>query len=167
MDASPWGLGGILRVNGVFTSYFASALDEHDLSRFGFALGDAKGQQTWECLVVLVALRLWLPRFRDKRVCLRVRSDNVAALQLLLTLRSAGKGPTAIGRELALDCAQGSFRPNVAVHLPGVANVGPDALSRLSCPGGGKSVPEYLFNVPRSYPPIRTAQFYRADVPTL
>ena len=83
LDASPWGLGGILRVNGVFTSYFASALDEHDLSRFGFALGDAKGQQTWECLVVLVALRLWLPRFRDKRVCLRVRSDSVAALQML------------------------------------------------------------------------------------
>ena len=137
------------------------------MASFGFALGDAKGQQTLQCLVVLVALRLWLPRFRDRRICLRVRSDNVAALQLFLTLRSSGKGPTAIGRELALDCASGSYRPNVAMHLPGVANVGPDTLSRLASPDNGKSVPKYLTKVPRAFHPIRTARYYRADAPTL
>ena len=89
----------------------------------------------------------------------------MAALQLLLTLISSGKGPTAIGSELALVCATGSFRPNVAMRLPGVANVAPDAFSRL-CPESGKSLPVYLHNVPHALPPVRTARFHRADDPT-
>ena len=36
LDASPWGLGGILRVGGVFVSYFADELTQHDYSKYTF-----------------------------------------------------------------------------------------------------------------------------------
>jgi hypothetical protein len=166
LDASPWGLGGILRINGKFESYFTDALTEEDLSKYGFARGDCKGQQTWECLAVLVALRLWFSHWEHKRVCLRIRSDSTTALQLLLTLRASGRGPVLIGKELALDLARGSYRPNVSQHLPGVANAGPDALSRLTQPGAGKIIPSYLAGVQQAHPPFRGPAYYLATLPS-
>ena len=58
-DASVWGIGGWLSVDGVITQYFASQLTELDFARFGFKRGDNKGQQVWEALAVLVAVDLW------------------------------------------------------------------------------------------------------------
>jgi len=161
MDASPWGLGAILRIDGGFVEYFSDAISADDEWRFGHAIGDSKGQQTWECLVTLVALRLWMPAYRNVRICLRVRSDSTTALQLLLTLKCSGRGPTAIGRELALDLALGAYRPDVATHLPGVANAGPDVLSRLMSPDATKVFPQYLHGVHRAYPPPRNEVYYR------
>ena len=64
------------------------------------------------------------------------------------------------GKELALDLARGSYRPNVSPHLPGVVKAGLDALSRLTQPGAAKLFPAYLFEVPRVVPPTRDASFY-------
>jgi len=64
-----------------------------------------------------------------------------------------------IGREFALDVARGSYKPDVAVHLPGVANAGPDALSRLSMDNEDKQVPPYLSSVRRDFPPQRNADY--------
>ena len=83
MDASPWGLGAILRINGGFVEYFSDDICAEDVLRFGHGIGDSKGQQTWECLVTLVALRLWMPAYRNVRIRLRVRSDSTTAVQLL------------------------------------------------------------------------------------
>ena len=58
-DASPWGLGGWLSVNGVITQYFASPLTKEDSDKFGLPLADACGQQVWEALAILVAIVLW------------------------------------------------------------------------------------------------------------
>jgi len=162
LDASPWGLGGILRVDNSFLAWFSEPISSDDVAQFGFAVGDHRGQQTWECLATLVALRLWLSPWREVRICLRVRSDSTTALQLLLTLKSTGSGPNMIGRELSLDLAFGSYRPNVAAHLPGVANAGPDVLSRLMMPDMHKAFPPYLRGVTRAYPPRRTKDWYRA-----
>ena len=125
---------------------------------------DHRGQQTWECLATLVALRHWLAPWREVRICSRVRSDSTTALQLLLALKSTGSGPNMIGRELSLDLAFGSYRPNVAAHLPGVANAGPDVLSRLMMPDNLKVFPPYLRGVARAYPPRRTNVWYRACI---
>ena len=151
-------------MGGSFTAYFADARSEHDFEKFGCERGDCAGQQTWECLTTLVALRLWLSPWRHLRVCLRVRSDPTTASQLLLTLKSSGRGPTLVGKERALDLARGSYRPNIPQHLPGVANAGPDALSRLAQPGAEKSFPAYLVGVPRSCPPTRDADYYLTGV---
>ena len=47
-DASPWGLGGWLAIDGVITEYFASQLTQADSEKFGIPLADACGQQVWE-----------------------------------------------------------------------------------------------------------------------
>ena len=55
-DASPWGVGAFLTVNGAVLEYFLDPLTELDVAMFQHTIGDAAGQQTWECLAVW----LWL-----------------------------------------------------------------------------------------------------------
>ena len=43
-DASPWGLGGWLSVNGTITQYFASPITADDEAKYGHQIGDNKGQ---------------------------------------------------------------------------------------------------------------------------
>ena len=64
-----------------------------------------------------------------------------------------------IGREMALDVGRGSYRPDVAIHLTGIANSGPDHLSRTSMPGYDGTLPSYLRGMPRVLPPVRDASF--------
>ena len=58
-DACPWGLGAVLYINGEPIQYFTSALSAIDEVWFQYRIGDSDGQQAWEALAVLVALRLW------------------------------------------------------------------------------------------------------------
>ena len=60
--------------------YFASPLTEADLKRFDLKLGDPAGQQVWESLGALAALRLWAPRWQNRRVRLTVKGDSIAML---------------------------------------------------------------------------------------
>ena len=62
---------------------------------------------------------------------LRVKSDSISALILVLKLKTAGTGPAVIAREMALDMASALYTPSVVAHLPGVANITADLLSRL------------------------------------
>jgi len=160
-------LGGILRINDLFVAYFSGPLSSEDVARFEHPTGATSGQQTWKCLGVLVALRMWLAPHREVRVCLRVRSDSTTALRPLLTLKASGAGPDFNSRELVLDLALGSYRPDVGTHVPGVANVGPDALSRMMAPGLAKELPPYLRSVERGFPPPRTASFFKTQARTL
>ena len=59
LDASPFGLGGVLLIDGQIAAWFADALTSHDERTHGHAIGEDTGQQTWESLVVLVAVKLW------------------------------------------------------------------------------------------------------------
>ena len=80
MDASPWGLGAILFVDGVPRRWLSSSLSQDDASILGHAIGSSTGQQPWECLLLLVSLKTWLPAWQLERASLEVRSDSVAAL---------------------------------------------------------------------------------------
>jgi hypothetical protein len=99
---------------------------------FGFPIGSSEGQQLWECLAVLVALRIWRKHFKDKRVTLRVRGDNVGSLVLLLKMRPSSPSQAIIARELALLLVDAAFPPEV-IHTPGVAHKVADHLSRVFC----------------------------------
>ena len=59
LEASPFALGGYLQINGRIVSYFISPLADHDEQRFGVERGKSDGQQIWEALCLLVALRAW------------------------------------------------------------------------------------------------------------
>ena len=71
-DASPWGLGGWLSIDGSITQYFASPLTKEDSDKYGIPLGDAVGQQVWEALAILVAVVLWSDTWKQQRVVLNL-----------------------------------------------------------------------------------------------
>ena len=59
-DASPWGMGGWLSIDGIITKFFACKLSVDDARIFDEKLdGSCTGQQLWECLAILVAVDLW------------------------------------------------------------------------------------------------------------
>ena len=161
LDASPWGLGGILLLNGHPTSWFSSPLSESDEEIFGHSIGSSTGQQTWECLVVLVALRLWRAEWCHSRAQLEVRGDSIAALTMVMNMKASGRGPGIVARELALELGNAEFKPNLFSHIPGIANVSADALSRRTEPGKPFALPSCLLDVREQPPPIRSHRYFR------
>ena len=160
-DASPWGLGALLVIDGAFFECIAGALTDEDFRRFGLAAGDCRGQQCWESLAILVALRHWAPRWRGRRFCLRVRSDSVTALTMLVSCRGTGASVNLIAREIALDLARSMYRPSVCEHIPSVSNKLPDLLSRLSEPGAPQALPRALSGARRARPEARTQAIFK------
>mgnify|MGYP003341758329 CR=1 FL=1 len=108
LDASPWGLGGILQENGQIVSWFASDLSDFDFKFFGFQVGEAAGQQCWEALAALVALRVWKTRWRDQHARLTVRGGSVAMLAVLMKFKAptSSRSLGIIAREVAIDVAE-------------------------------------------------------------
>ena len=123
---------------------------------FDMPIGSADGQQLWECLAILVAIDIWSKLWNQQRIILKVRSDNVGALTLLLKMRPANATIAKVARELALRLADLSFPPD-AMHTPGVAHVLADRLSRVFAPGGTGTVTKDL------HPALASAQL--TDVP--
>ena len=80
--ASPFGHGGCLRVDGIIEGFFRI---------LGHPLGTSDGQQAWEALATLVALRLWSSRWRNRRVQMAIISDSGTALALSLQMKATGK----------------------------------------------------------------------------
>ena len=90
-DASPRGLGGILTTasSSEALQFFHEPLTADDCTRFSVELGDAKGQQYWEALSVLVGLKLWGPLVAKSQAIVKVKSDSVTALRCTAKLASS------------------------------------------------------------------------------
>ena len=73
-DASPWGLGGTLAVDGVLVAHFAEAISPEDVQRLGIVNGSCRHQAACEALVMAVAIRLWMPRWAPHRAAASSRS---------------------------------------------------------------------------------------------
>ena len=159
IDASPWGLGGVLQQAGTVTHYFYSALTANDEVIHERAIGDSAGQQVWECLAILVALTIWMPIWGVKKCELRVRSDNISALSMgaKMNIRSS----PLIAREIALLYSRAAHEPRVFEHVPGVTNITADTLSRLCEPGVAPKLPPQLANATRTTIPTRSRSWYK------
>ena len=129
-DASPFGLGGWYSQDGVILEHFACPIQASDRRIYGITSCDSVGQQLWECLALLVALRLWQPLWAPHRLNISVRGDNVGALTLLLKMRPHSPQHAIIARELSLITIESPFFPSI-VHTPGLAHVTADYLSRI------------------------------------
>ena len=81
---------------------------------------------------------------------------------LLSALKLKAKDPrlNAVAREIALDLAEGIYEFKVLRHVPGVANIIPDALSRLASPEP-KPLPRLLHSAQRVAAPKRDSTFWR------
>ena len=97
----------------------------------------------------------------DRRCTLRVKSDSVSALTLLVKFKSSGSACQALAREVALDFATAAFMPIVAVHIPGLANVIADVLSRKFQPKREFALPSCLNDVKEFIAPVRTRDFFK------
>ena len=165
-DASPWGMGGWLSINGCITKFFACKLSDDDSRIFKEDLnGSCTGQQLWECLAILVAIDIWACEWSQSRVVLEVRGDNVGALMLLIKMRPSNPKQAIIARELALRLVELSFPPD-AVHTPGIAHVIADELSRVYAPKGAgivtNTIHPALEQATQTLVPKRNEAWYRA-----
>ena len=112
-DASPWGLGGVLRLNGNIAGAFAEQLSTEILNKFNAVKGDPKHTTLWEGLALLVAFRLWLPGLGFGAV-VRVKSDSLSSLLML----SKGKAKS-LAELLSSGDRIGPGTPVVQADLPG------------------------------------------------
>ena len=165
LDASPWGLGGGLIVGNVPTDWFSSELTEYDFKLFQWDKGSPNGQQTWESLCALVALRLWAHKWHNTRIKLIISGDSVSMLTMVLHMKVSSQSASMgiVARELALDVAELTYCPDVASHIPGVANCLADTLSRRYAPkyAASWSCPSVLCNVPESEVKPRCPEYFR------
>ena len=145
LDASAWGLGGVLVEDGIVQTWFASSISTEELQLLGLDLGECAAQQAMEALALLVALRAWHARWRSLRPLIRVRSDSISALTIALKMKTKGAAPGIIAREMAFDIADSCYRPSIAEHVPGDHNVIPDMLSRKFQPGANYKVPPLVW----------------------
>ena len=129
-DASPYGIGAVLYVEGQAAEYLYDRIREQDEVQLGYKAGANLGQQAWEALAILAAVREWRSVWRHGRIALAIRSDNVGALTAVAKLTAGSPAMGLCARELALEVAEGSFAPDILEHISGVSNVIPDHLSR-------------------------------------
>ena len=165
-DASPWGMGATLELDGVIVRYFTCEITDADCELFNLDRGDSAGQQALESLCALVALRAWCKYWNRARSVLEVRGDNVAMLTLMAKLKSRvhSRPMVIISREVALEFAAASYRPIIATHIPGLANTIADVLSRKYQPDSSTywALPSILHSVEQTQICRRTRAFYRA-----
>ena len=165
-DASPWGFGTFIVVDGVIKGWYAAKISEAEAAEVGYRIGDAAGQQYWEALNLLVALRIWKAEWMQHRVKLEVRADNVTALTLVASLKASSPALTRLARELALDLGDAAFRPDVVSHTPGVASGWADRLSRIHQPGcKDRDIPSALAPSLEVTAPPRESSFWRLGLP--
>ena len=82
-------MGATLQVAGQFVEFFAIPIDPIDETILQTPKGSSEGQQVWEALTGLIALRVWSKFWQGQRAAkLHVRGDNVGALTLFSTLKS-------------------------------------------------------------------------------
>ena len=158
LDASPYGLGGVLISSDRTLCDFASPLTHHDEEIHGHAIGSDKGQQVWDVLFILVAMRTWTSSWLGCQCTLTIKSDNISALVMASKLKVTAS--TLIAQELALILSEASYMPRHVVHVPGAMNAWADALSRLEDPTRRYTVPAALRDTPRAFPCVRSSRYY-------
>ena len=164
-DASPYGIGGFICIDGQPVEYYAAPTTEDDANVLGVPFThDSKCQQAFEALALLVALRLWRHHWAHVRCVVHVQSDNMAALSTICKMQTSSHALGIIAREIALDTADEIYEPQIASHVPGIANVVADTLSRRFDPAKVYSVPPPLAHAVEVQPEARTGGWWRTLV---
>ena len=148
-DASPWGVGAFIIVNGEPRSWFAVRVEDFDFDIMQLDnTEDSRVQQALEAFCMLLALRSWHDQWSLFRSALTVKGDSIAALTTVIKLQPKSSTLAIIARELALDIADSLYSPSIVSHIPGVVNRTADSLSRRYAPSEHNAwkVPEYLRN---------------------
>ena len=165
-DASVYGLGGWIMFHGKPLAWFSEDITEHDEKILSATRGDNISQQIFENLALLVAVKLWSSLWKDKRVSLCLKTDNLGALYVLSSFSGSTHSINLIAREYALFMADGAYAPETLTHIPGITNTIADILSRRNDPQYRENwkPPEFLASAKRVYPPIRNDSWWLSRV---
>ena len=161
IDASPYGLGAWLEVDGHPTAYTSDIVQPSVCPTLGIDNTGSAAQQALEALALLMAVRLWLPDFKTERVCVLVRGDNIASLQMAAKMQPKSKALGIVARELALDLSEASYAIDLVQHVAGVTNGVADVLSRRYQVGKHFVLPTLLQNASETLPPCRDDSWWR------
>ena len=89
----------------------------------------------------------------------------MAALAMVCRMQPSSPTLGIIARELALDIADAVYEPQLASHVPGLANVAADTLSRKHQPGYAFRLPSILHGCLEVHPPARDDAWWRSAIP--
>ena len=134
------------------------------MARFGITIGDNKAQQILEALAALVALRIWLPLWKDERIELTVRTDNTTVLAMVSRMKASTKELQIIAAEMALILSDSAYMPWAAEHTPGIQHIVADVLSKIHEPGKERPLPAALKDAQQCIPQRRDDSWYRSLV---
>ena len=154
-DASPYGMGATLQVDGEFREFYAIAISDIDCQLLQIEVGSSSSQQTVEALAGLISLRLWSRHWQGQRAVLQIRSDNIGALSFFAFLKGSSQSLRMIAAEFALDLGKAEYRPDLITHIPGITNVICDVLSRRYDPNKQFYIPTQLSKAKAVVPPPR------------
>ena len=149
IDASPYGIGGVLCVSGVPVEFFADVITHHDKNILKNDGTSYRSQSIWELLALTVALSSWVPRFQRCPVKICVSSDSIATIGAFNKESSRSPSMSILLREIALYRSMAPAVPIFVKHVPGAANSWPDSLSRLHAPQPS-TIPDELLALPRA-----------------
>ena len=116
-------------------------------------------------MCALVAMFAWAHHWQGQRSIVRVRIDSISALVLVLKLKTSGAAAGIIARDIALDIASGVYEPHVTEHVPGIANVTCDVLSRKFDPRKSYELPRLLEGVSEQVLPLRDSNYFKSLTP--
>ena len=128
-DASTYGMGGVLVEGDKPREFFSIPIPGEFILRFNAQTGDPRHMALWESLTLLIAARLWLVRFPLGTV-VRVRSDNISALYMVLKCKAKSPALSIVAREIAMDQARSLYEFTLLKHINTKDNLIADALSR-------------------------------------
>ena len=151
-------------VNGQLVGFFFDAVQPEDVARFGITIGDDKARQILEALAALVALRIWLPLWKDERIELTVRTDNTTELAMVSRVKASTKELQIIAAYMALSLGDSAYMPWVAEHTPGIQHIVADVLSRIHEAGKEQPLPAALKYAKICIPQRRYDSWYRSLV---
>ena len=141
-------------------AHLADKVTKYDVKFYRQKVGDSAGQQMWECLVLLIALKVWQHHWLPRKTAITIRSDNYSALAMTARLKVPSSA-NIIGREVALIYSHACFEPRFVDHVPGVTNVLPDDLSRLADTSSPHELPTLLKDIAPTQVPRRDRSWYR------
>ena len=82
----------------------------------------------------------------------------MTALTILVTHKASGQSVGLVARELALDIGRATYTPHMVTHIPGVANIPSDYLSRTCDPAHKRDPqPKELKGAERTVVPPRAS----------
>ena len=165
-DASPYGIGAILVIDGTVVAHLSDRVCAMDRLVLGLQeTPSSKDQQALEALAVLVSLREFLKYWRYDRIVLAIRTDNIAALCMVTKMQPHSPQLGIVARELALDISEASYCPDIVKHIPGITNVAADALSRIYDPNKNVTIPSYVTDSTKHCCHSRGKQWWRSINP--